>query len=135
MRVCEMLDDAGLCVIANCRAKRLERKIVDARELQILLMIVFGSRDECDLTVSLRKRNGDKLTLRLEETVTALAHEAQLPDREICQRPCPVAAPITANQGAALGPETAQRQCPVEMNPARPYGRLITLPGVRQASR
>jgi threonyl-tRNA synthetase len=80
-RVVHMLDDAGLRVVADCRAERLERKIIDARELQIPLMIVVGARDERDGTVSIRKRNGDQLTLPLEEAVTSLLREAGLPER------------------------------------------------------
>ncbi|CAD6514431.1 Threonine--tRNA ligase [Paraburkholderia sabiae] len=83
MRVVGMLDDAGLRITADCRAERLERKIVDAREAQIPLMIVVGARDDRDQTVSIRKRNGEQATLRLEEAVAALLHEARLPDRQI----------------------------------------------------
>ncbi|MDR6412273.1 threonine--tRNA ligase [Paraburkholderia terricola] len=80
MRVVQKLDDAGLRVVADCRAERLERKIIDARGLQIPLMIVVGARDERDGTVSIRKRNGDQLTLPLDEAVKSLLHEAGLPE-------------------------------------------------------
>lgn len=81
MRVVQMLDDAGLRVVADCRAERLERKVIDARELQIPLMIAVGARDARDGTVSIRKRNGDQVTLPLEEANTALLREARSPAR------------------------------------------------------
>lgn len=81
MRVVQRLDDAGLRVVADCRAERLERKIVDARELQIPLLIAVGARDERDGTVSLRRRNGDQATLPLDEAIAMLLREASLPER------------------------------------------------------
>jgi threonyl-tRNA synthetase len=77
MQVMEKLDEAGLRVVADCRAERLERKIVDARELRIPLMIVVGGRDERDQTVSIRERNGNHVTLPLDEAVRALLREAR----------------------------------------------------------
>ncbi|MCA8294977.1 threonine--tRNA ligase [Burkholderia sp. AU30198] len=79
MRVVQMLDSAGLRVVADCRAERLERKIMDARRLQIPLLIAVGARDERNGTVSIRSRNGDQVTLPLEEAITALLCEAKVP--------------------------------------------------------
>ncbi len=81
IRAVQVLTNAGLRVVADCRAERLERKIIDARGLQIPLMIVVGARDERDGTVSIRKRNGDQLTLPLQEAVTSLSREAGWPER------------------------------------------------------
>ncbi|AYQ43725.1 MULTISPECIES: threonine--tRNA ligase [Burkholderia cepacia complex] len=79
MRVVQMLDSAGLRVVADCRAERLERKIMDARRLQIPLLIAVGARDERNGTVSIRNRNGDQVTLPLDEAITALLCEAKVP--------------------------------------------------------
>lgn len=79
MRVLQQLDDAGLRVVADCRPERLERKIFNARELQIPLMIAVGARDERDGTVSIRKRNGEQITLPMAAAIDMLLHEARLP--------------------------------------------------------
>jgi threonyl-tRNA synthetase len=81
MRVVQMLDDAGLRVAADCRPERLERKIMDARELQIPLMIAVGARDERDGTLSIRRRHGDQVTLPLEEAIALFLRESRLPGR------------------------------------------------------
>ncbi|HYS67587.1 MAG TPA: His/Gly/Thr/Pro-type tRNA ligase C-terminal domain-containing protein [Paraburkholderia sp.] len=50
----------------------LEKKIVDAREKQVPILVVVGSRDERDRTISIRLRDGQQSTLLIAEGVEHL---------------------------------------------------------------
>jgi threonyl-tRNA synthetase len=63
-------------VALDIRPERLPRKIVDARESGIPLLIVVGAREAKSDTVTFRRRDGRQSTMRLSEAVEALRPEA-----------------------------------------------------------
>jgi len=71
-RVMALLEHAGVRAVFDDRSERLERKVVDARELRIPVFVTVGARDERDGTVSLRMRDGTPGTVLLEEGVERL---------------------------------------------------------------
>lgn len=77
--VLQVLDEAGIRALVDSRPERLEKKIVDAREKQVPLLVVVGSRDERDLTISIRQRDGQQATFALEDGVEQLKCAAQPP--------------------------------------------------------
>jgi threonyl-tRNA synthetase len=70
--VMQALDDAGIRVLLDSRPERLEKKIVDAREKQVPILVVLGSRDERDRTISVRLRDGRQSTLAFADGVEYL---------------------------------------------------------------
>jgi threonyl-tRNA synthetase len=70
--VMRALDDAGIRALLDSRPERLEKKIVDAREKQVPIFVVVGSRDERDRTISVRMRDGQQSTLAIVEGVERL---------------------------------------------------------------
>ncbi|RAS20408.1 threonine--tRNA ligase [Paraburkholderia bryophila] len=77
--VLQALDDAGIRALVDSRPERLEKKIVDAREKQVPLLVVVGSRDERDRTISIRQRDGQQATSPLSDGVAHLRLAAQPP--------------------------------------------------------
>lgn len=77
--VMQALDDAGVRAVLDSRPERLEKKIVDAREKQVPLLVVVGSRDERDRTISIRLRDGRQMTLSFAEGVEYLRVAARPP--------------------------------------------------------
>jgi threonyl-tRNA synthetase len=77
MMVSEAFERGGLRVHLDDRPERLPRKIMDAREAGIPMLVALGERDEREGTVSLRRRDGRQDTLRLEEAVAMLEVEAR----------------------------------------------------------
>jgi threonyl-tRNA synthetase len=75
----QALDDAGVRVVLDGRPERLEKKIVDAREKQIPVLVAVGPRDERDRTLSVRARDGRQSAFALEEGVEYLTRIAQAP--------------------------------------------------------
>jgi len=75
----QALDDAGLRAWLDSRPERLEKKIVDAREKQIPILVALGSRDERDRTISIRLRDGKQSTLAFAEGVEYLRLAALAP--------------------------------------------------------
>jgi threonyl-tRNA synthetase len=75
----QALDDAGIRVCLDNRPERLEKKIVDAREKQVPILVALGSRDERDRTISIRLRDGRQSTLAFAEGVEYLRLAALLP--------------------------------------------------------
>nr|WP_253947321.1 threonine--tRNA ligase [Paraburkholderia xenovorans] len=67
-QVMQALDEAGVRSVLDSRPERLE-KIVDAREKQVPLLVVAGSRDERDRTISIRMRDGQQVTLSFADGV------------------------------------------------------------------
>jgi len=65
----------GLRAVVDDRSERVARKILDAHEQGIPAMLVVGSREAQDKTVSLR-RGAEQRTLPLNEAVELLAAEA-----------------------------------------------------------
>jgi threonyl-tRNA synthetase len=59
-------------VLLDSRPERLEKKIVDAREKQVPILVVLGSRDERDRTISVRLRDGRQSTLAFADGVEYL---------------------------------------------------------------
>lgn len=77
--VMQALDDAGVRALVDSRPERLEKKIVDAREKQVPLLVVVGSRDERDGTISIRQRDGQQSTLPLADGIEHLRLAARPP--------------------------------------------------------
>lgn len=75
-KVADALADHDFRVVADTRGERLSRKIMDAREAGIPILMAVGKREEADGTVSLRQRDGEQQVLRLEDAVAALQPEA-----------------------------------------------------------
>lgn len=74
-RVGRELDAAGLRVLVDDRPERLPRKILDAHEQGVPAMLVVGTREAQEKTVSLR-RGAEQRVLPLGEAVGLLAAEA-----------------------------------------------------------
>jgi threonyl-tRNA synthetase len=77
--VMQALDDAGVRAVLDSRPERLEKKIFDAREKQVPLLVVVGSRDERDRTISIRMRDGRHATVSFVEGVERLMLMAPTP--------------------------------------------------------
>ncbi|QNI36024.1 threonine--tRNA ligase [Edaphobacter albus] len=75
LEVAADLKAAGLRVSLDTRAERLGRKIMDARDKCIPLMIVLGARDARERTISLRHRNGAQEVYNLDDSVPVLRNE------------------------------------------------------------
>ena len=75
-RVAEAFADADFRVALDIRPERLPRKIVDAREMGIPLLIAVGAREAKSETVSLRYRDGRQNTIGLADVVEVLRPDA-----------------------------------------------------------
>jgi len=75
-RVADAFAQAEFRVALDIRAERLPRKIVDARESGIPVLIAVGAREAKDGTVSLRYRDGRQDVLPLAAAIEALRPEA-----------------------------------------------------------
>jgi threonyl-tRNA synthetase len=74
--VAEALSAYGLRVALDLRAERLGRKIVDAREAGIPIMLAVGAREAEAGTVALRRRDGAQEVMAIEEAAARLRVEA-----------------------------------------------------------
>lgn len=70
------LEDAGYRAVTDIRPERLAKKIVDARDAGIPLLMAVGVREARDGTVSLRRRDGSQAVLSLDEAIASLKVEA-----------------------------------------------------------
>jgi threonyl-tRNA synthetase len=77
--VAAQLDAAGLRVITDSRSERLSRKIVDAREAGIPILLAVGAREAEEASVSLRRLGGQQQVMPLEAAAAALRAEARVP--------------------------------------------------------
>lgn len=68
----QALDEAGIRASLDNRPERLEKKIVDAREKQVPILVALGSRDERDRTISVRLRDGRQSVFGFAEGVEYL---------------------------------------------------------------
>jgi threonyl-tRNA synthetase len=75
-RVGRELDAAGLRVLIDDRPERLPRKILDAHDQGVPVMLVVGTREAQEKTVSLR-RGAEQRVLPLAEAVALLAAEGK----------------------------------------------------------
>jgi threonyl-tRNA synthetase len=75
-RVADTFAQADFRVALDIRPERLPRKIVDARESGIPLLIVVGAREAKDEAVSLRYRDGRQSVLPLVRAIETLRPEA-----------------------------------------------------------
>jgi len=75
-RVSGLLAERGYRVAHDRRAERLARKIVDARELGIPILLALGAREAASESVVLRRRDGGQETLPLARLDEALRAEA-----------------------------------------------------------
>jgi threonyl-tRNA synthetase len=75
-RVAQELEDHDLRVALDLRPERLARKIVDARENGIPVLMAVGGKEEQAGGVSLRHRDGRQESLALLEAIEALRPEA-----------------------------------------------------------
>ena len=66
-------------VVLDDRPERLEKKIYDARELQVPIFVAVGPRDERDQTISIRERDGQQVVLAFAEGVDRLRHAGMAP--------------------------------------------------------
>lgn len=79
LHVAETLAGADLRAVTDTRTERLSRKIVDAREAGIPILLAIGAREAEDGTVSLRRRDGDQQVMPLGAVANALSTEARAP--------------------------------------------------------
>jgi threonyl-tRNA synthetase len=77
--VMHALDDSGIRAVLDNRPERLEKKIVDAREKQIPILVALGSRDQRERTISVRLRDGKQSTFAFAEGVEYLRMAALAP--------------------------------------------------------
>jgi threonyl-tRNA synthetase len=75
-RVASLLTDLGYRAALDCRPERLPRKIVDARELGIPILLALGRREVAAETVALRQRDGRQESVALAQLDAALRAEA-----------------------------------------------------------
>jgi threonyl-tRNA synthetase len=75
-RAAALLIEQGYRVAADCRPERLARKIVDAREQGIPILLALGRREAEAETVALRRRDGSQEILPLAAVADALRAEA-----------------------------------------------------------
>ncbi|HZZ10277.1 MAG TPA: threonine--tRNA ligase [Paraburkholderia sp.] len=73
------LDENGIRAVLDHRPERLEKKIVDAREKQVPLLVVVGARDERDRTLSIRTRDGQQTTRALADGIEHVRLAAAIP--------------------------------------------------------
>ncbi|NPT44625.1 threonine--tRNA ligase [Paraburkholderia sp. 1N] len=81
--VMQALEEAGIRALLDSGPERLEKKIVDAREKQVPILVAVGSRDERDRTISIRLRDGQQSTLALAEGVEHLRLAALPPTSQL----------------------------------------------------
>jgi threonyl-tRNA synthetase len=79
--VMRALDNADLRAMLDDRPERLEKKIVDAREKRVPVLVVVGARDQRERTVSVRLRDGQQLVFALAEGVEYLRRAGLSPAR------------------------------------------------------
>jgi threonyl-tRNA synthetase len=72
VQVVQALEEAGVRVLLDDRPERLEKKIFDAREKQVPMLVAVGPRDERERTISIRERDGQQVVLALAEGVERL---------------------------------------------------------------
>nr|WP_205192603.1 threonine--tRNA ligase [Burkholderia sp. Ax-1724] len=70
--VLRALEDVGVRAVLDGRPERLEKKIVDARGMRVPVLVVVGSRDERDRTMSVRWRDGRREVFAVGEGVECL---------------------------------------------------------------
>ena len=75
-RVAQELERHDFRVALDLRPERLSRKIVDARESGIPVLVAVGSKEEQAGSVALRYRDGRQSSLALPEAIAALRPEA-----------------------------------------------------------
>ena len=78
-RAAEAFEAAGLRVALDARPERLSRKIADAREDGVPVLVAIGAREARDGTVALRFRDGGQESLPLAAAIARLSAEAQPP--------------------------------------------------------
>jgi threonyl-tRNA synthetase len=78
-QVVQALEEAGMRVVLDDRPERLEKKIYDAREMQMPIFVAVGPRDERDQTISIRERDGQQVVLAMAEGVERLRHAGTPP--------------------------------------------------------
>lgn len=75
-RVAAAFADQEYRVVTDTRRERLARKIMDARDAGIPILLAVGKREEADGTVSLRRRDGGQEVLSIEAAAAGLRPEA-----------------------------------------------------------
>ena len=75
-QVADQLVSEGYRAVTDIRSERLSRKIVDAREAGIPLLMAVGKREAENNRVSLRLRSGEQKVLALAEAATMLRIDA-----------------------------------------------------------
>jgi threonyl-tRNA synthetase len=75
-RVADDLAAQGLRIALDLRAERLGRKIVDAREAGIPIVLAVGAREAEAGTVALRRRDGAQEVMAIAEAAARLKVEA-----------------------------------------------------------
>ncbi|OLL31823.1 threonine--tRNA ligase [Burkholderia sp. SRS-W-2-2016] len=78
--VVRALEEVGVRASLDGRPERLEKKIVDAREKRMPVLVVVGSRDQRDRTISVRSRDGRQAVFALGEGVQCLRGMSALSD-------------------------------------------------------
>jgi len=102
-RLADRLAEAGLRARADLRSETLSRRIVDAHEDGVPVVLAIGQREVREGTVTLRRRDGTQVVERLDAAIVALQEEARPPsDRERAVTPV----------SAALSPAVAKTRNP-----------------------
>jgi len=74
--VADEFEDADFRAIADTRPERLSRKIVDAREAGIPILMAVGNREQADNSVSMRWRDGSQEICSVTDALSRLWREA-----------------------------------------------------------
>jgi threonyl-tRNA synthetase len=77
--VSSRFDNAGFRVVADTRSERLSRKIVDARDAGIPVLMAVGAIEEREKSVSIRQRSGAQLTCSIDDALERLRPDAFRP--------------------------------------------------------
>lgn len=75
-QVATQFEEAGYRTVADTRSERLSRKIVDARDAGIPVLIAVGEREQANNTVSIRQREGAHSIRSITDAITDLQSQA-----------------------------------------------------------
>lgn len=78
-QVVQRFDQAGYRALADVRAERLSRKIVDARETGIPILMAVGDREVSSDGVSIRRYTGEQESRSVQDAIAILQAEAFRP--------------------------------------------------------
>jgi len=77
LEICSRLMDSGIRADVDDRSLTVSRKIREAEVMWIPYIVVYGEKEKGEGTLSVRKRNGEKLRMRLEELTSEIKEQCR----------------------------------------------------------